>query len=245
MKRMKMRVGLIVILAFLYSTGSVGRTKVVRLSLAEGILKVTPYTDKIIRVQFAPGEKALNSQSLVVLLSPQKNHFNVEEQGKHYLLRNCFGSLIIDKSTGTIQFMDEQEALLIREKERLPRGVTPNRRGNEEGYRVANYFRVDSAQHLFSMELYQRQMINLRNAEFSTAGEGDKKINPFVVSSANYGIFWDNYCFTRIGDNPSDGTYFISEKAHCLDYYFILGDSMEEVINGYMQLIGEAPEWPK
>jgi len=241
---MKMRIGLIVILAFLYSASSAGFSKVVRLSLAEGILKVTPYTDKIVRIQFAPAEKALNNQSLVVLLSPQQNHFRIEEQGKHYLLRNCFGSLIIDKGTGAIQFMDEQEAVLIKEKELMPRDLKSTAEDGREAYRVANYFRVDTAQHLFSMELYQNRMINLRNAEYTTAGDRDEGVNPFVISSANYGIFWDNYCFTRLGDNPLEGTYFISEKARCLDYYFILGDSMEEVINGYMQLIGEAPDWP-
>lgn len=241
---MKMCIGLMVILSFLVSANSAGHSKVVRLSLAEGILKVTPYTDKIIRIQFAPGEKALNTQSLVVLLSPQQNHFSVEEQGKHYLLRNCFGSLIIDKGTGAIQFRDEQEVELIREKELFPRDLKPTQQAGGKGYRVANYFRADTAQHLFSMELSQRRMINLRNAEFSTAGDEGKGVNPFVISSANYGIFWDNYCFTRLGDNPSEGTYFISEKARCLDYYFILGDSMEEVITGYMQLIGEAPDMP-
>ncbi|MBI9065165.1 MAG: DUF4968 domain-containing protein [Marinilabiliaceae bacterium] len=241
---MKMRVGLMVILAFLVSASNAGLSKVVRLSLAEGILKVTPYTDKIIRIQFAPGEKALNIQSLVVLLSPQQNHFSVEEQGKHYLLRNCFGSLVIDRSTGAIQFRDEQEVVLIKEKELLPKDLKLTQQDGEQGYRVANYFRVDTAQHLFSMELSQRRMVNLRNAEYATAVDGDKGINPFVVSSANYGIFWDNYCFTRVGNNPVEGTYFISEKAPCLDYYFILGDSMEEVINGYLQLIGEASDWP-
>lgn len=239
-----MRICLLVSLVFLFHNSSAASSNVVRLSLADGILKVTPYSDKIVRIQFAPGEVALNNQSLVVLLTPQQNHFVVQEKGKHYLLKNCFGSLIIDRGTGAIQFLDEQEVMLIREKEPLPRDLHPIERGDGKTYRVANYFTVDTVQRLYSVQLYQHKMMNLRNSEFSTLSEVDKGVNPFIVSSANYGIFWDNYCFTRLGNNSSDGTYFISEQAKCLDYYFILGDSMEEVISGYLKLMGEAPDSP-
>ena len=45
---------------------------------------------------------------------------------------------------------------------------------------------------------------------------------PFLVSTKNYGIYWDNYSHTEFDDSP-DGMTLWSEVGDGIDYYFIAG----------------------
>lgn len=239
---MKVRIAVVFTLLLFYQSISAVRYNVIRLSLGDGVLKVTPYTDKIIRIQYALWEEALQKHSLVVTLSPQENNFILLEQGAFFLLKNSFGTLSVDKLTGAIRLKDQQDHFLIKDKE----GEAKQIKGKDGTYyQVANYFTVDSIQQLYSMALHSPELLMLGCNEYATAASNPEPIRPFVISSANYGIFWDNFCQTKVGDKPALGTYFISGKARSLDYYFILGSSMEEVINGYLKLIGEATEFPE
>jgi alpha-glucosidase (family GH31 glycosyl hydrolase) len=50
---------------------------------------------------------------------------------------------------------------------------------------------------------------------------------PFIIYNNKYGIFWDNSA-------PSD-----------LDYYFVYGNSMDEIVSGYRAVVGKAQILPK
>ncbi|MDT7862610.1 MAG: glycoside hydrolase family 31 protein [Saccharolobus sp.] len=67
---------------------------------------------------------------------------------------------------------------------------------------------------------------------------------PFLVSSKGYGILWDNYSLGSISLKGNKMKIWF-EAGNSLDYYFIYGESLDEVIGTYRKLTGEAPLLPK
>jgi len=69
-------------------------------------------------------------------------------------------------------------------------------------------------------------------------------VNPFLLSTQPYGILWDNYSKTLFEDNEK-GASFWSEVADAIDYYFVYGTDMKDVVAGYHRLTGKVPMFPK
>ena len=66
----------------------------------------------------------------------------------------------------------------------------------------------------------------------------------FFVSPAGYGIFVDTCAYSTFRENHL-GQSFFSEAADMADFYFIMGENLDEVIGGYHRLTGDAPMLPK
>ena len=74
---------------------------------------------------------------------------------------------------------------------------------------------------------------------------------PFLISTrpgAHYGIFWDNTHRTHfnLGQVADEKNYILESDAGEIDYYFVAGDSVREVVCGYSKLTGKMwmpPRW--
>src|SRR5690606_16410385 len=67
---------------------------------------------------------------------------------------------------------------------------------------------------------------------------------PFISSSVNYCKLWDNYSTNDYVDKNSI-TSFSSESGDMIDYCFIKGNSLDQVITGLRKLTGQAPMFPQ
>ena len=67
---------------------------------------------------------------------------------------------------------------------------------------------------------------------------------PFFVSSEHYGILFDCGCLMTFQDDTT-GSYLMLDTVDQLDYYFITGDTVDEIIKGYRLLTGQASMLPK
>ncbi|MCP1103062.1 alpha-D-xyloside xylohydrolase [Aequitasia blattaphilus] len=67
---------------------------------------------------------------------------------------------------------------------------------------------------------------------------------PFFVSSNQYGILFDTTSLMYFNDDER-GSYMYLDAIRQLDYYFIAGTEMDEVIAGYRELTGRASMLPK
>lgn len=68
---------------------------------------------------------------------------------------------------------------------------------------------------------------------------------PFFVSTKGYGIFLDCGSLMTFNDDEN-GSYIYMDTVDQLDYYFIAGDSLDEIIGGFRLLTGRAvmlPRW--
>src|ERR1035438_4677334 len=67
---------------------------------------------------------------------------------------------------------------------------------------------------------------------------------PVLVSSRGYGILWDNPAITTVavGASGKEGLVsWTSEVARSIDYYFLAGPNLSQVVADYRLLTGAAP----
>ncbi|MCR2020882.1 glycoside hydrolase, partial [Blautia pseudococcoides] len=67
---------------------------------------------------------------------------------------------------------------------------------------------------------------------------------PFLVSDRGYGILADCGSLMTFGDDAR-GSYLFLDTVEQLDYYFIAGDTLDEIVSGFRTLTGKAVMLPK
>ena len=67
---------------------------------------------------------------------------------------------------------------------------------------------------------------------------------PFFVSDQGYGILVDCGSLMIWNDDPR-GSYLLLDAVQRLDYYFIAGTNLDEIISGFRSLTGKAALLPK
>jgi alpha-D-xyloside xylohydrolase len=67
---------------------------------------------------------------------------------------------------------------------------------------------------------------------------------PFLISSEGYGILID-CCSLMTFNDDHNGSYLFMDTVDQLDYYFIAGDNLDDIISGFRSLTGKAAMLPK
>jgi len=109
-----------------------------------------------------------------------------------------------------------------------------------KAFSVKQVFNLTKEEGLYGLGEYQDGVINRRGKKITMVQSNQQDVIPFLVSTNNYGIFWDNYSKTVFNDNVG-GMSFWSEIADEINYYVVAGKNMDSVIAGYRKLTGSAP----
>ena len=88
-------------------------------------------------------------------------------------------------------------------------------------------------------------MMNYRGQEVVLSQSNVNAISPVLVSTQNYGIFWDNYSLTKFNNQNQSIMQLWSEMGDCIEFYFTAGNNADQVIANYRQLTGVAPLLPR
>ena len=86
--------------------------------------------------------------------------------------------------------------------------------------------------------------MNWRGHDVTLFQENREIAVPMLVSTKNYGILWDNYSLTKFHDDR-ENTSLWSNVADAIDYYFIAGSNIDQVVSGYRFLTGKVPMFGK
>ena len=198
--------------------------------------------DKIIRVEATPYGSTESHTSLVVINPRPKNvQWNVEEKPNALVLSTSSIRAKIDLSSGEILFSDSLGTVLLKENGReINRSTVLEEKTNA----ITQKFALSADEAIFGLGQHQDGNMNLRGKSVRLYQVNMKVSVPMLVSSKGYGILWDNYSLSKFIDD-SEGMQLSSEVADGIDYYFIAGKNLDEVISGYRRLTGEAPLYGK
>lgn len=216
----------------------------IALNLKSGKLKLQLYTDQIVRITFAPSEDLLSRQSLVVIENPQNVKWELKENGKIISITTENLRAEINAETGTIQFFDKNGNILLKEHPANPRTMNSAEVMGEKTFHATQRFILTPDEGIYGLGQHQDGDMNYRGKEVILVQTNTVAVNPFLISSNGYGILWDNYSKTVFKDDE-DGMSFWSEVADHADYYFVAGETMDEIIAGYRFLTGQAPLFGK
>jgi alpha-D-xyloside xylohydrolase len=163
-------------------TPASGSAKRVRLELrSDHIVHVTAVADENL---------ALPASLIVTGARPAAVPFKAERQGDDLALTTPRLVAHVSLANGAVRFTDLAGNALLEES---PARVL------DKG--VSQRFNPGSDEAFFGMGQHQNAQMNLNGEDVEIAQHNMDIGVPFVVSSRNYGVLWDNYSITRFG-NP-------------------------------------------
>ena len=114
----------------------------------------------------------------------------------------------------------------------------------EEGlYRTEVHFAPRPDERLYGMGLNATGGVNLKGCVIDLYQRHVKHTVPFLVSSAGYGLLWNNPSLGRV-ELGRNRTRWVSDGCRQIDYYVTVGDTYGAIMENYADATGHAPEMP-
>ena len=97
---------------------------------------------------------------------------------------------------------------------------------------------------LYGLGSHEEGMFNLRGQHQYLYQQNLKAVVPVIVSTRGYGVFIDCTSLMTFHDDPF-GSYLWSDVDEELDFYFVVGPELDQIVSELRRLTGEAPMPPK
>jgi alpha-D-xyloside xylohydrolase len=206
------------------------------------LVKVNVCTDSIIQVIASPVDPAAEIKSLMAEKdSWEKVDFNVSENGNETAITTKKLKILIDRNTGKVIFNDINDSTILAEGDRK---ISPVEVLGEKTFNIRQGLIWSKNEALYGLGQHQEGIMNWRGHYVELFQHNMRAVIPFLLSTKGYGILWDNYSYTKFDDSRSESSLW-SEVADAINYYFIYGPQLDEVISGYRTVTGKAPMFPK
>ncbi len=208
----------------------------VTVRIPEGVLRVVPVTDRIMHVRFGADDFAGNYNPAVIAVE-KPVAFKTAETKETVTLTTSALEVVVSKATGAVSFLTLDGKVLIDEASRdISHGATQR---FSEPFGASTIF-YGLGQHQNGLLDYTGTTTRLQQANRDVA-------IPMMVSPKGFGILWNNASVTDVDVAvPSQPTLVIrSEAGAGVDYDFIYGPELDDVIGGYRSLTGDAPMMPR
>lgn len=245
------------------------------LTTTRGTMKLQCCSGDILRVVYTLGDSFREQESLMVLNREiGDSRFDVDETECSLFMRMKRFYVAIDKKTAAFRYFDQEGKLLLEEpikggKTLMPAEIVKTvfddnavvrmeqsvdgARSRVEGERTVVdrtschtklEFCFQPGEALYGLGSHEDGIMNLRGSHQYLYQHNFKGLLPVLVSTNGYGLLFDSYSSMTFRDDQH-GSYLWSEFSGEMDFYFMYGPSMDEIIGRYRQLTGKAPMLPK
>jgi len=205
-------------------------------------LRVQVCTPNIIHVVYKPIDSLLVHKSLIAKEDWKKVYFRVKEIGEKIIISTSQMRVVVDLNEGKITFFNKKNESILTEGKY--RKLSSANVMGEKTYHILQSFIVAPDDSFYGLGQQQDGFMNYRNKSVTLVQTNTVAINPFLISTGNYGILWDNYSKT-IFQSKLNEISFWSEVGNIINYYFVSGPNMDQIIAGYREITGETPMYGK
>lgn len=199
-----------------------------------GTLRLSPVDSAIVRVTFSRGGKLAQGAHPQIAIRQASQAWMYKESAKMVELRMDELCLQVEKASGSIRYMTRDRKLLLAERGKESRQLETGTGGR---WREWLYLEWPKGEIIYGFGAGNRGGMGLRGtARYISMGKGEAGLLPFLVSEKGYGIALatDGDAFSC--DIPVYGSYLYMEGEGQMDYYFIGGEGVKGVLEGYMLL---------
>jgi len=165
---------------------------------SEAWVRLDVYGESIIRVSSAPSPEPTLPSSLMVIAKPMAGGFSIAETPSTVTLTTAKASAIIDRETGDISFRDSAGRVVLAENG-AP-AFAPVSVDSQQFLTVRQQFNPGTDEGFYGLGQHQNGQMNYNGEDVELAQHNMDVAIPFVVSTRNYGLLWDNNSITRFGD---------------------------------------------
>jgi alpha-D-xyloside xylohydrolase len=232
---------------------------IVRLKNAQGNtrqLKLQVINEKIMKVTASPSDSFSTFKSLMALPQPVYSSFTVVEKKGKVRLSTPALAAEVSLLSGEITFLDPAGKILLREKEGGGKNFIATNVDNENAYKISQVFESPDDEAFYGLGGHQNGQMNYKGEDVELVQHNIVDVVPFVYSSKNYGLLWDNYSISRFGDQrpfePLSTVQLFSRDGRpgglTADYYVgdkIVDSKIEDKINYEYLETPEVDNFPK
>ncbi len=213
-------------------------------TMKTGVTRIQPVSDSIIRITYAATPTLPNTPEYVVTKTTWPAvKFAVQETGNDVTISTAKVKVTFDKVNGSLVYSELSGRKLFTEENRW---LTPAVIDGEKTWRAESFVNVyGSPEGFYGLGQHQAGVWNYRGDSVDLSQENTNIAVPMLVSSFGYGIFWNNNSRTRFNNRFANYLYISSEVADTIDYYFIYGPEIDQIVAGYRELTGTAPMFGK
>jgi alpha-D-xyloside xylohydrolase len=151
--------------------------------------------------------------------------------------------VVLQTADGSVRFIAPDGHTLLQEQGAAnfaPTGL----KQEPHAFSIRQGFKLAADEAIYGFGQSQDGVFNWRGHSAKIVQANTAAVTPVLVSTAGYGVFWDNYSKTLWNDDAS-GASLWSEVADNVDYYVFAGPSIDDAIARYRSLTGTAPMYPK
>lgn len=183
-------------------------------------IRLQVVNDHIIRVSATPDKVFSTTESLIIVPElPYTNAFEVSEDSIFVILSTVALDAKVHKESGEVSFFNKEGEPILQEKMGGGKSFTPIEVEGTKGYTLHQVFESPNDEAFYGLGQHQSDEFNYKGKNESLFQYNTKVSIPFIVSSRNYGILWDNYSLSKWGDPRDYGQ---------LDQFKLFGKNGEE-----------------
>jgi alpha-D-xyloside xylohydrolase len=165
------------------------------------VIKIEVCADDIIRVTASPKNTFSKRASLMVNKTEwDKVDWSVTETDGTIKLTTSKFIIKVNSKNGVLAFYNKDENLLLQEKEGGGKIITSAEVMGEQTYHIQQMFDSPEDEAFYGLGAHQNDIFNYKNHNVDIWQYNIVNAIPFLVSSKNYGILWDNNSRTKFGD---------------------------------------------
>ena len=205
----------------------------------DGNLRLQVFSDRVVRIEFTSKESTAQTKSLAVIAETEKVKWNHKHTSDAETLSTSQFTARIDAKTGALSFLDTAGKTYLAEVSKNPRTIS-----SSGPIKLRQAFKLSDNEAIYGLGQHQTGMLNYRGATVHLQQANTDVAVPMLISSYGYGLLWDNASVTDVAVSAPtfmDKMSISSEAGDAIDYYFIAGPNLDDVIASYRKLTGAAP----
>jgi alpha-D-xyloside xylohydrolase len=203
------------------------------------------YGPATVRVNTTLAENFWRHPSIVVTGKPAAIAFKTRDGADTLTLESKQLHIVIDKSSGALTFKDAKGKVYTRESRAAPQTLKKIEISGAPTYEAQNTFSLKPDEGIYGFGFVGQGELNRRNKDLLLVQTNVGIVIPVMMSSERYGILWDTYSKMRFKDTPEGASLWAESAPGGVDYYFMGGATLDEVVAGYRDLTGAAPMYAK
>jgi alpha-D-xyloside xylohydrolase len=209
----------------------------ITLHMNPGVMKLQVWSDRIIHVQYTDKDALPENTSLAVIGTPENVKWDYSESANAETLKTSLMSVRVNRHSGAITFFDSSNRPILAEQ-------NDGGKGRNSLAQFQQTFRLKDEEGIYGLGQHQAGLMNYRGSVVHLQQANMDVAVPMLVSSAGYGLLWDNPSVTDVDVSTPTNMYQMklsSEVADEINYYFIAGPQADDIIAGYRELTGQVP----
>ena len=175
-----------------------GCSAAVTVNTPEGVIRLEPVSESIIRVTEVPEGKIRDRESLAVVPQKSFRDYKVEKAGSLVTVSTSKLSAIVDKESGAVAFYDAEGNLLAGDGHATFNPITIE---GKDAWSTSVSFASPSDEAFYGLGQQQAGEFDHKGGNEELYQYNTKISVPMIVSNKGYGILFDAYSLSRWG-NP-------------------------------------------